>query len=596
MRILKKNLTILMIFLIFVTLLSPLNAVSANKVKVLVGFKGKVNRALVENVGGKVNRSYKIVSAVAAEVPEAAVSRLANNPKIAYVEPDIEVKALADILPWGINRVDAEIVHPYNRGTGVKVAILDTGIDYTHPDLSTNYKGGYDFINNDTDPKDDNGHGTHCAGIATAELDGAGVVGVAPEAYLYGVKVLGATGSGLISQIVAGIDWSVANGMDVVSMSLGSTLPSLTLEAACNNAYNAGVLLIAAAGNSGAPTGSATTTVNYPARYTSVIAVSATSSVDLIATFSSRGPEVELAAPGVSVYSTLPTYNVTLTPTYGLSYGTLSGTSMACPHVTGVAALAMVAYPAYTNAQIRTLLQTTADDLGLVGRDTLYGYGLVDANEAAPNIVPDITPPVISGVAVSNVGATSATITWTTDEPSNSTVNYGTTSALGSTVSNTTLVTAHSITLTGLTPETTYYFEAKSADATGNAATDNNGGLYYAFTTTSAPLNAIHVASITMSTTSYKLKGRTYVYATALATIVDQNGNPVTGATVSGHWSGLTTDVDTGITGVTGQVALSSNAILLTSGTFTFTVDDVVLTDWTYDSAANLETSDFISI
>ncbi len=594
-----KNLRRFLVLFLVVSLLALLipSAVAAPvpKVKVLVGFKAQADANLVRSCGGKVYRSFKIVPAVAAEVPETAISALRKNPKVAYVELDHEVHALADILPWGINRIDAELVHPYNRGTGVKIAILDTGIDYTHPDLSTNYKGGIDYVNNDLDPKDDNGHGTHCAGIACAELDGAGVVGAAPEAWLYGVKVLGATGSGLISGVVAGIDWSVTNGMDIVSMSLGSTLPSLTLEAACNNAYNAGVLLVAAAGNSGAPKGSAITTVIYPARYPSVIAVSATDINNVIATFSSRGPEVELAAPGVSIYSTLPTYTVTLTATYGLSYGTLSGTSMACPHVTGVAALAMVTYPDYTNVQIRTLLQTTADDLGLVGRDTLYGYGLVDADEAAPNLVPDTTPPVISGVLVSNVGATSATINWTTVEPATSVVNYGITTALGSTVSNPTLVTAHSVTLTGLTPENPYYFEVRSVDAAGNATTDNNNGLY-TFTTTTAPINTMHVASITMSTTTYKLKGRTYVYATALVTIADQNSNPVTGATVSGHWSGLTTDVDTGVTGATGQVALRSNAILLTTGTFTFTVDNVVLTDWTYDSAANVETSDSITI
>ncbi|MEW6770960.1 MAG: fibronectin type III domain-containing protein [Bacillota bacterium] len=135
--------------------------------------------------------------------------------------------------------------------------------------------------------------------------------------------------------------------------------------------------------------------------------------------------------------------------------------------------------------------------------DRYYGYGLVDADEAAPNLVPDTTPPVISSVAASTT-ATTATITWVTDEPATSVVNYGTTTALGSTVTDTTLTTTHSVTLTGLSPETAYYFEVQSADAAGNLTTDNNGGLFYSFTTPAAPANSVSIADITMSTTTYK--------------------------------------------------------------------------------------------
>lgn len=594
MKTLAKFLVFLFLALFLAPALPTANAAPA-KAKVLIGFKQKVDQQLVEGMGGKVKHKYRVVSAVAAEVPEAVLAKLAKHPGVAYVEPDIEVKALGDTVPWGIDRIDAELVQPYNLGTGIKVCVIDTGIDYTHPDLDANYKGGIDYVNDDLDPLDDNGHGTHCAGIIAAEADGAGIVGVAPGASLYAVKALGASGSGLLSDVVAGIDWAVANGMDIVSMSLGSSLPSLTLEAACNNAYAAGVLLVAAAGNSGPPRGN-NSTVNYPARYSSVIAVSATDSNDAFATFSSAGPEVELAAPGVAIYSTLPTYTVTLTSTYGLNYGTLNGTSMACPHVSGTAALAMATYPSYTNLEIRSLLQNTADDLGVAGVDRYYGYGLVDADEAAPNLVPDTTPPVISSVAASTT-ATTATITWVTDEPATSMVNYGTTTALGSTVTDTTLTTTHSVTLTGLSPETAYYFEVQSADAAGNLTTDNNGGLFYSFTTPAAPANSVSIADITMSTTTYKYRGRYYyTYATALVTVVDQDGNPVTGATVSGHWSGLTADLDTGVTDTLGQVALISDTVLNAAGTFTFTVDDVTLEGYTYDPAANVETSDSITV
>jgi subtilisin/minor extracellular protease Epr len=188
------------------------------------------------------------------------------------------------------------------------VAILDTGIDYEHSDLNDNYIGGYDFANNDLEPMDDNGHGTHCAGIVAAEDNEGGVVGVAPEADLYAVKVLDSVGNGYM--------------MDVISMSFGSNLGSTSLETACDNAYSSGVLVVAAAGNDGNPSGEGDN-VDYPARCDSVIAVAATDSNDNRAIWSSTGPDVELAAPGVSIYSTY----------LGGGYATMSGTSMACPHV-----------------------------------------------------------------------------------------------------------------------------------------------------------------------------------------------------------------------------------------------------------------------
>ncbi|MEW6448257.1 MAG: S8 family peptidase [Bacillota bacterium] len=506
MKNLRKFLAFLLITLLLVPSFPAADAAPVGKVKVLIGFKAKADRQLVEKGGGRLKHRYRVVNAVAAEVPKAALAVLTKNPGVAYIEPDITVNAVADKVPWGVDRIDAEMVHPYNKGTGIKVCIIDTGVDYTHRDLDDNYKGGIDYVNDDLDPLDDNGHGTHCAGIIAAEANGAGIVGVAPEAHLYAVKALDASGNGLLSDVVAGIDWAVANGMDIVSMSLEARLPSRTLEAACNNAYAAGLLLVAAAGNAGPPKGK-NTTVNYPARYASVIAVSATDTNDVIAGFSSAGPEVELAAPGVSVYSTLPTYPVTLTSECGLNYGRLSGTSAACPHVAGTAALAMAAYPGYTNEQIRSLLRNTADDLGIAGFDRYYGYGLVDAGEAAPN-----------------------------------------------------------------------------------------GGLSCSFTTPPAPANSMHIASITMSAYNYQYKGINYRYAKALVTVVDRDGKPVSGATVSGHWSGLTTGSDTRVTNTSGQVNVMSDWVPNSSGTFTFTVDNVNLSGYTYDPAANAETSDSISV
>jgi subtilisin family serine protease len=252
------------------------------------------------------------------------------------------------------------------------VAIIDTGIDYNHSDLYANYAGGYDFVNSDDDPMDDNGHGTHVAGIIAAEDNDEGVVGVAPEASLYALKVLDSDGSGYVSEVIFAIQWasdpdgdgSANDRLDIINMSLGADRGNIFLKWACNLAYI------------------------YPAAYYSVIAVSATDSNDTLASFSSTGKQVELAAPGVSINSTL----------LGGGYGEKSGTSMASPHVAGVAALVW-ANPAnsnWTNEEVRAQLQNTAEDLGAAGWDSKYGYGLVDADEA---VGVEIPPPGTGTIA-----------------------------------------------------------------------------------------------------------------------------------------------------------------------------------------------------
>jgi len=392
---LRKAISVFMVCLILASVLaiSGVTAQSAEKIPVIVGFKDKPDPDLIRSHGGDIKCEYKLIPAVACSLPQQAIDSLRKNSQVEYIEPDSEVYIIQENLPWGVDRIDAELVHPYNKGTGVKVAVIDTGIDYTHPDLDANYKGGYDFVNVDADPKDDHGHGTHCAGIVAAEDNDIGVIGVAPQAYLYAVKVLNKYGSGYLSNVILGIQWSVDNHMQVVSMSLGTSTYSQSLKDVCDNAYNAGLVLVAAAGNSGDGNPN-TNEYSYPAAYASVIAVGATDKSDTAPSWSNSGPYLELAAPGVSIYSTLPTYKVTMTANYGLNYGTASGTSMACPHVAGTTALVMASNPTLTNVDVRTHLKTTADDLGPNGWDTVYGYGLVDADEAAPGV--DTTPPTIS--------------------------------------------------------------------------------------------------------------------------------------------------------------------------------------------------------
>jgi len=373
---------------------------------VLIGFThrpGLAEQALVRGVGGSIKYSYHLVPAIAATIPEPAIPGLLANPHVTHVDPDGRVWAIDAELDdsWGVKRIGAGIVHSYNKGTGVKVAIIDSGIDYTHSDLDANYKGGYDFVNSDVDPMDDNGHGTHVAGSVAAEDNEEGVVGVAPEANLYALKVLGADGGGSYSDVIAALQWAVDNGIQVTNNSYGSPGdPGETVKAAFDKAYTAGVLNVCAAGNSGTPPGKGDNVI-YPARYESCIAVAATDQDDSRARWSSTGPDLELSAPGVAINSTL----------LGGGYGEKSGTSMASPHAAGAAALVWVAYPSWTNADVRTQLQNTADDLGDTGWDAKYGYGLVDADEAAPPT--DSTPPAkVIGLTVTTVSCTQLDLAW----------------------------------------------------------------------------------------------------------------------------------------------------------------------------------------
>jgi subtilisin family serine protease len=272
---------------------------------------------------------------------------------------------------WGVEHISADLVHlTGNKGAGIKIAVIDTGIDDTHEDLDDNYMGGWDFVFNDNDPNDEtsNSHGTHVAGIIAAEDNGFGVIGVAPEASLYAVRVLDGAGFGLASWIISGIEWAVNNGMDIINISIqGGDVPAL--EAACNSAYAAGVIIIAAAGNTNGGS------VTYPAVYDSVVAVTATDMIDEPANFSPVGVEIVVAAPGLDIQST----------TAGDSYNVLSGTSQAAPHVTGIAALYLAEgvqdlnNNGFVNDEIINKIKNYALDLGDPGFDNIYGYGRVSA-------------------------------------------------------------------------------------------------------------------------------------------------------------------------------------------------------------------------
>jgi subtilisin family serine protease len=304
--------------------------------------------ATVERHGGGLAKHLRLINAAAVHVPPSEAAALAVEPNVLRVDDDIVVKAIPDpetgstrpargaIEPaagrqpaqrvsWGMARIHAPAAWKTTTAPAVKVATLDTGVDLTHPDLIDNIKGGANILSPISPPQDDNGHGTHVAGILAAEKNKIGVVGVGPNVDLYAVKVLGATGNGMVSDIISGLEWCIANHIQVVNMSFGTQEDSPSFREAITQAHNAGIVEVAAAGNDG-PGGD---TVEFPGRYPEVIAVSALTPSNHVALFSSVGPEVALTAPGVNVRSCY----------LGGGYAILSGTSMSSPFAAGVAAL-----------------------------------------------------------------------------------------------------------------------------------------------------------------------------------------------------------------------------------------------------------------
>ena len=344
---------------------------------------------LINRFGGVKIKDLDLIGAKAVYLPPKAEAALAHQFGVLRIDDDVVVEALirggiatkptptqpSEVLPWGVDRIDTDLVWGITTGDPIQVAIVDTGIDVKHPDLVGNLKGGVSTVAYTRKYNDDNGHGTHVAGIAAAIDNTIGVIGVGPKIDLYAVKVLDGRGSGYLSDVIEGLDWAVANGMQVVNMSLGTGSNIQSFHDAVIAAKNAGVVVIAAAGNSGG-------SVIYPAAYSEAIAVSATDQNNVIASWSSRGPEIDLAAPGVSIYSTYK----------GTGYATLSGTSMAAPHVAGSAALVLNTpvggyYDVNLNRkwdpdEVQKKLQDRAVDLGNAGFDNLYGWGLVNAYNA----------------------------------------------------------------------------------------------------------------------------------------------------------------------------------------------------------------------
>jgi subtilisin family serine protease len=365
-------------------------------------------RTAVRRIGGTIIHDYgKWKNRIVVDISPNQVGRLSELPGFRSAKEDTKVHALLADSAYQIH-ADYAWANAIT-GQGVKVCVVDTGIDYNHPDLRNKVVNQINTFAGTDDAMDDNGHGTHVAGIIASE----GVVyrGVSNDVSLLAAKVLGANGDGYASDVALGIQWCVAQGARVINMSLGEglypgTCDNTEMAIAVNEAVDAGVMVVCASGNDGDPGG-----IVSPACASKAIAVGSVDKTDAIASYSDGGPELDLVAPGgdqfggssyaeiVSTFSTLVAndpdlcfYDVTQEcyDNYfvvdGLRYIRAVGTSMAAPHVAGAAALILEANPSLTPLQVKTLLEETADDLGDPGWDNIFGHGRINVEKALNNL------------------------------------------------------------------------------------------------------------------------------------------------------------------------------------------------------------------
>ena len=347
--------------------------------KVNIIFNDRIDHEILSKYGINVIHEYESIQAVTAEIKAHHIPTFSKEDKVKSIQYDQSVSIQSQMKSWGYDslNIDSNTTSSLT-GKGVNIAVIDSGVDRSHLDL--NIAGGECFLGLASYPdacaggyNDDNGHGTHVAGIMAALDNGFGVVGVAPEANLFALKVLDKDGEGTTSSVVAAIDWAIQNEMDIINLSLDSTSEDLILKEIIQKAYQSDILIVAAAGNQENITG-LEEGVRYPAKYDEVIAVTALDKGHIISKRSAFGPAVEFSAPGKAILSTYPK---NLQDDNGSGYARMSGTSMAAPFVSGMAALYMERHPDLSKVEIRNLLQENAIDLGEPGRDTKYGYGLV---------------------------------------------------------------------------------------------------------------------------------------------------------------------------------------------------------------------------
>ena len=362
---------------------APMNKIDQNllakkeRIRVIIKTtdNGRASEIVNSNEGKIID---KVNDKIIADISSEKLQEIAKDSSIQYIEEDQDIKSddpsisvLSDSITEadlqqqtiGYNVLKTKANEAWNlaTGKGIKIAVIDSGIS-EHPDL--NVAGGTSFIDNSY--SDSTGHGTLVAGVLAAKNNEIGAVGIAPDAELYSVKIM--ADSGKLSDAIKGIRWSIDNDMDIIVMSFGLERYSKSFEEAINEAYSKGILLIAAAGNSNAE-------IMYPAKYNSVIAVGSINENNERSSFSSFGDKLELMEAGQNVLST-----------HLDGYAYASGTSLAAPAAAGIAALMKQKDPLLTNEQIRQKLAGGAVDLGALGRDAYFGYGLGAVDFAADEV------------------------------------------------------------------------------------------------------------------------------------------------------------------------------------------------------------------
>lgn len=370
-----------MLFALAILLAVGAGAAPPKRARIIVRFAGHLSnqgiQTLTEVLGGKVAEKISQIRVHVIEVPEAVAEVVAEalkqNPNIEFVEVDAGATGAATTndpcvrsgTEWHLPRIEVPAAWDITTGkSDVVVAVLDTGVQTNHPDLAGQLLAGYDFINNDTDPSDDHGHGTAVAGaVAAAGNNGIGVAGVAYGCKILPVKVLDATNYGSYSAIAKGITFAADQGARIINASICGKTSSFTLQAAVDYAWTKNAVVFAAAGND------ANSEERFPAACRTVVGVSALDSTNALAGFSSYGNHVTVSAPGKDIFTTQRTS----------SYGKWYGTSFACPVVAGVGALMLSVNPELSNHELVEILKETSDDLGTSGYDTKFGHGRVNA-------------------------------------------------------------------------------------------------------------------------------------------------------------------------------------------------------------------------
>lgn len=434
--------------------------------EVLIVYKNDEGKEAVYDESVEVQHEFETIPVVSATVTNSDLRELLTDPNIARIERNVPVHITGDFkteamtvapgertdMQWGFNAIAPTVMWGKGyTGTNVKVAVIDSGIS-PHNDLTV--AGGISTVDYTTEYIDDNGHGTHVAGIIAAHNNGSGIVGVAPDVELYAVKSMQQDGSGTVGDVIKGMEWAIQNNMDIINLSIGTPYDSTPFKEVCDLAYQQGIIVVASAGNeqddeNGVPKPVEDYTIGYPAKYDSVIAVAAVDQNNKRTDFSSTGAEVELAAPGFQIVSS---YNT------GVSkYSSMNGTSQAAPHITGMLSLLKQGNPGMSNVQLREEIRKYAVDLGTPGRDVEYGYGFV-------TFAKDLTAPAdVTSLQVTSKNENSISIQWTNPADADFATNniYANNVKVGTTETE-------SYTLNNLQPGTPYAIAVKSVDQGGN--------------------------------------------------------------------------------------------------------------------------------